>query len=125
MPNTNRYKTPKRKPCNKAKNGTGKKRGGWPFSNTQSDIDKAILKYKNQIIQLDQAKTVLETKIAKLETAQKTDKSIKEETEKLNQLNKEKKDALVSATSGEDWFSAIAKFFGQQAKEVKQSEAKQ
>ena len=114
--NTNRIAKPKNKKSSNKKGRTIKRKGGWGISNTESDIYNAIQKYKSQIMKLNEAKIVLETKIAKLETAQKTDKSIIEETEKLSQLNKEKKDALVSATSGEDWFSAIARFFGQEAK---------
>jgi seryl-tRNA synthetase len=123
MPKSNTRNTRNKSVKKTKKNTTGKKQGGWPFSNISTDIDKAIQKYKTQIEQLEQAKKVLEIKISKLETAQKTEKSIKEETEKISQLNKEKKEALTSATAGEDWFSSITKFFSQKPQPQTQAHA--
>lgn len=100
---------------NLPKNKTLKKTGGdwWSslFSNNQSEpvsiYDKMIDKYKKQISDLNGAIKVLEDKIAKVEIAKQSDINIKTENAKLAELNKQKSEALNSATNN-NW---IPKFF--------------
>lgn len=100
----------KRSKSTRKKSTKNKKRGGdWSslFSNNQyqpdSVYDKYIFKYKTQINDLNIAIKLLQDKIAKIEIAKQSDLNIKVESSKLADLNKQKNDALKSAT-GSNWF---------------------
>jgi ATP-dependent protease HslVU (ClpYQ) ATPase subunit len=108
-------KTKKNKQNNKKKNFKNRslKKGGnwWSFfsntPNSETVYDKYISKYQKQINDLNLAIKVLENKIEKMKIAKQSDLNIQNEKEKLIELNKEKNNALNSATN-DGWFS---KFF--------------
>jgi seryl-tRNA synthetase len=103
---------------NKNHNSKNKtKKGGtwWPFSkditatSQTTYYDKYIDKYKAQIDGLKKAIKVLDEKIAKVEIAKQSDQSISQEKAKIENLTKQKNEALVgtNTTGITSWFSGL------------------